>query len=74
MTTGFIFNWRRGNSAGRISITSGPHNGNQAAFRLSACSPRLQAFLRENDAPSLSVTFDLIETPEGLRARNVNEA
>ncbi len=74
MTAGFIFNWKRGDLAGRIRITSGLHDGDQAAFRLSACSPELRSFLRTNNAPSLSVTFDLIETPADLRARNVNPA
>ena len=72
MTRGFIFDWRRGDSAGRIRITSGPHSGDDAAFRLSECRPDLREFLQDHDVSSLSVTFDLIETPADLRDRNVN--
>jgi hypothetical protein len=71
MSAGFIFNWRSGDSAGKISVTSGAHSGSEAAFRLSSCSAELQEFLRENNASSLRVRFDLIGTPTDLRARNV---
>ena len=74
MNKGFILKWKAGASAGKISVTSGPHDGDMAAFRLSACSPDLQDFLRKNNASSLSVTFDLSETPTELRARDVNPA
>ena len=74
MSDGFIFDWTRTDLAGRIHVTSDPtHKGENAAFRLSDCSFKLETFLQNNDTPpSVSVTFDLFKESGTLRARNVD--
>jgi hypothetical protein len=72
MSAGFIFNWRQFEVAGTIRVTDDPqHMGDDATFRLSSCSASLRTFLQTHDTDSLSVTFDLLEDLNGLRARNV---
>jgi hypothetical protein len=76
MSEGFIFNWKRTDLAGRIHVTDDPeHEGENAAFGLSACSPGLRKFLVTHDSPPtdpIKVTFDLFMEDGDLFASNVD--
>jgi hypothetical protein len=76
MSGGFIFDWTHTDLAGRIHVTEDSiHEDEDAAFRLSSCSPALQNFLRTHDSPpspSIQVSFDLFIEEGNLVARNID--
>jgi hypothetical protein len=76
MSEGFIFQWKRTDVAGRIHVTDDvDHEGENAAFGLSACSPVLRNFLVTHDAPPnppIKVTFNLFMEDGDLFASNID--